>query len=211
MPGWHLARLSNRRDQPAEEGTEAEAERGHGGDRRSRVGRATRCTEPRDLIAAGERFDLLLVTPGKDDLAHLRADYSDDSTLARCLPLFQLIEDSAAAIVTARTSDLPVIANVLLPLCGFRRLSRVLLTQRPTSPDVTDAEIIITAQRGDMRLRPSEDGGWLDHVGSIDPLAIAARLFPATSRRLHVFASAKADGWRCLVGDDSWAEQPSLR
>jgi len=104
----------------------------------------------------------------------------------------------------------PVIENKLLPLCGFRRLSRVLLAQRPTSPDITDAEIIIMAERGKMRLSPPEDGGWLDDAGPIDSLAIAARLCPDASSRLQVFAPAQADGWRCLVGDDSWAEVPSV-
>lgn len=167
--------------------------------------------KPRDLIAAGEEFDLLVLTPREKDLAHLRADYSDGSTLARCLPLHRLTAHDAAAIIMARMSDVPVIEDKLLPLCGFRRLSRVLLVQRPTCPDVTDAEVMITAEHGEMRLNPPEDGNWFDDAGPIDSLAIAARLFPATSRRLHVFAPAQADGWHCLVGDGSWAERPSLR
>jgi len=166
--------------------------------------------KPCDLIKAGEEFDLLVLTPREKDLAHLRADYSDASTLARCLPLQRLTAHGAAAIIMARMSDVPVIENKLLPLCGFRRLSRVLLAQRPTSPDITDAEIIIMAERGKMRLSPPEDGGWLDDAGPIDSLAIAARLCPDASSRLQVFAPAQADGWRCLVGDDSWAEVPSV-
>jgi len=153
----------------------------------------------------------LLLTPKPKDLAFLRADYSDHSTLERCLPSLKLIEHSAAVVIVTRISDLPVMANVVLPLCGFRRLSRVLLARRPTSPDVTDAEVIVTAKRGDMRLSPPEDGIWLDNADPITPSEIAVRLFPAASRRLHVFASGQADGWRCLVGDDSWAEEPCLR
>jgi hypothetical protein len=167
--------------------------------------------KPRDLIEAGERFDLLLLTPGNKDLALLRADYPDGSMLERCLPLFQLIEDSAAAIIAARISDVPAIENKLLPLCGFSRLSRVLLARRPASPDITDAEVIITAQRGEMRLSAPEDDMWLDDAGPIDAVKVAVRLCPAASRRLHVFAPAQTDGWRCLVGDDSWAENPSVR
>jgi hypothetical protein len=166
--------------------------------------------KPRALIEAGEEFDLLVLTPRKKDLAHLRADYSDASTLARCLPLHRLTADGAAAIIMARILDVAVIESKLLPLCGFPRLSRVLLARRPTFPDVTDAEVIITAERGEMRLNSPEDESWLDDAGPIDPLEVAARLCPAASRRLHVFAAAQAEGWSCLVGDDSWAEEPSL-
>jgi hypothetical protein len=167
--------------------------------------------KPDNLAEAGKKFDLLLLTPREKDLAFLRADYADGSTLQRCLPQLKRIEHSAAAVIAARIFDLPMIVNVLLPLCGFLRLSRVLLARQPTSPDVTDADVFVTAQRGEIRFSPPEDPRWLDDADPIDSAEIAARLFPATSRRLHVFASAKADGWHCLVGDDSWAEQPSLR
>jgi len=161
------------------------------------------------LIEAGEQFELVLLTPGERDLARLRADYADGSTLERCLPQLKRIEHSAAVVIVARISDMPLLANVLLPLCGFPRLSRVLLARQPTSPDVTEAEIFVTAGRGEIALSAPEDAKWLDDP--IDSAAIAARLFPAASRRLHVFASAQTTGWCCLVGDDSWAEEPSLR
>jgi hypothetical protein len=74
--------------------------------------------KPRDLLEAGEQFDLLLLTPSKSDLGLLRTDYSD-GTLERCLPLYKLIRESAAAVIAAQIADLPLIGNVLLPLCGF--------------------------------------------------------------------------------------------
>src|SRR5262245_54951918 len=162
-------------------------------------------------LTEGERFDLLLLTPREKDLAFLRADYADGSTLQRCLPQLKRIEHSAAAVIAARVFDLPMIVNILLPLCGFLRLSRVLLARQPTSPDVTDADVFVTAQRGEISFSPPEDPRWLDDADPIDSAGFAARLFSATSRRLSIFSSAKADGWHCLVGDDSWAEQPSLR
>jgi hypothetical protein len=182
-----------------------------------RVAAARITGEPSDaqtlppLIEAGQQFELVLLTPGERDLARLRADYADGSTLERCLPQLKRIEHSAAVVIVARISDMPLLANVLLPLCGFPRLSRVLLARQPTSPDVTEAEIFVTAERGEIGLSAPEDARWLDDADPIDSAAIAARLFPAASRRLHVFASAQTAGWRCLVGDDSWAEEPSLR
>jgi hypothetical protein len=167
-------------------------------------------TKPFDLMEAGEQFDLLLLTPRKNDLRSLRADYGDGFTLERCLPLLNRIERSAAVVITARITDLPLIENVLLPLTGFPSLSHVLLLLRPTSPDLTQSEVLITAERGQMQLT-SEECAWSDGLGSIDASAIAARLYPDASRRLHVFAPKQVDGWHCLVGDDSWAEMPSVR
>jgi len=168
--------------------------------------------KPRDLIEAGERFDLLLLTPSKQDLRLLRADYTEASTLQRCLPpLSKLIDPGAAIIIAARVSDLPVIVNILLPLCGSSRPSHILLARQPASPDVTDAEVFVTTESTELGLSLPEDGGWLDHAGPIDAPAVAARLCPAASRKLHVFAAAQADGWRCLVGDDSGIEKPSIR
>ena len=74
---------------------------------------------------------------------------------------------------------------------------------------VTDAEVLITAERGEMQLSPSE--AWLNDAERIDAPTMAARLYPLTSRRLHVFAAAHTDGWHCLVGNDSWVEEPSIR
>src|SRR5262249_16686190 len=99
-----------------------------------------------------------------------------------------------------------VIVNVLLPICGFPRPSRILLVRRPTSLDVTDAEVLIMAERGEMRLSPPED--WLvEGKEMIDAPALAARLHPAPSRQAQVFAPARTGGWRRL----GWVEEPSVR
>ena len=52
---------------------------------------------------------------------------------------------------------------------------------------------------------------WLDEEGTINASAIAARLYPDAARKLHVFAAARTEGWTSMIGDDSWAEEPSLR
>jgi hypothetical protein len=158
-----------------------------------------------------KRFDLVLLTPSKDDLKRLRADYASLDALAKCLPLREHVKESAAIVIPARISDLPVIADVLLPLAGFKRPTRVLLAQAPKSPDVTDAEVFITAERGIEFNAPE---GWLDDA---EPIEIAERLYRDASSTLHLFAHAKAkeaeakESRRIIVGDDSWFKLPSVR
>jgi hypothetical protein len=167
----------------------------------------------RDLAQTQQQFKLVLLTPRERDLKRLSDNYADGDTLKRCLPLVQALQqsDSVSVIIVARVFDLPVIVDRLLPLCGFARPSRVLLARQPKSPDVTDAEIVIIAERGKVRLDLPRDGVWLDEEGTINASAIAARLYPDAARKLHVFAAARTEGWTSMIGDDSWAEEPSLR
>jgi len=126
-------------------------------------------------------------SPSERDLKHLRADYAGAQTLKNCLPPHAHLEGSAAIVVAAKIHDLPVIADVLLPLAGFKRPTRVLLARRPASPDVTDAEVLIAAERGDIGSSAPE--GWLDDV---NPIEIAEMLYRDASWTLHLFATAKA-------------------
>jgi hypothetical protein len=153
---------------------------------------------------------LLLVTPGPDDWRLLRETYPDERTLSRSLPLHELVGPRAAVIIFGQVRDLATIQTILLPLCGFAgRFPQLLLARRPSGPDVTGAGVIVTAVRGGMRLAAIED---LDlwNGDSIDPIATAARLAPEAVERVHAFAPAKAAGWRCLIGDATWTERPSL-
>jgi hypothetical protein len=150
-----------------------------------------------------ERFDLVLLTPSKRDLKLLLSDYAEqEKTLRRCLPLHQVMVQDVAVIIAAKISDLPAITDVLT-IYGFKRPSRVLLAGRPDGADVTDAEVLIIIERGDIGFRKPE-GGWLN---GDDLVEIARELYPDVSSSLLVFGSTKADGWRCR----SWAEMPSVR
>jgi hypothetical protein len=159
--------------------------------------------EPSDPWATGERFDLVLLTPGEGDLKHLRADYADPETLRRCLPLHRVIEDDVAVVVDTRIGDLPVITDNLLPLLGFTpgKRFRVLMVGRPQTPDITDARVLVAIERG---VEFSAPEGWLDDH---DPVELAQRLYRESSRSLRVFGSTEADGWHCR----GWAELPSVR
>jgi hypothetical protein len=162
-----------------------------------------------DLTAAGQLFDLVVMTPSQDDIRLLGADYPDLDTLVRDLPLSEVIADAAAVVVLLpRLIDLSVMADKLPPLVGFRRLSRVLLVRQPASPDVTAAEIIVTAERGDVESTLLEDGQWLAETGPVDILAVAARLYPKAVRKLHVFAEERTEGWTSVIGDDTWIKGP---
>jgi hypothetical protein len=165
------------------------------------------------LVDARLEVDLAVLTPTEQDLRALGRDYADGSALERCFPLVQVLQhnDDLALVVSARESDFPLVAERLLNLCGFRRVNKVLLVRKQNSWDITEAEILVVAERGAMRLTPSTDCGWSDEAGEIDPLAIAARLYPDAKRKLHVFASVQTEGWTALVGADSWADEPSMR
>lgn len=150
-------------------------------------------------------------SPSERDLKHLRADYAGAQTLKNCLPPHAHLEGSAAIVVAAKIHDLPVIADVLLPLAGFKRPTRVLLARRPASPDVTDAEVLIAAERGDIGSSAPE--GWLDDV---NPIEIAEMLYrdaswtctssPPRRRRRRGKES------RCVINsDDSWFELAGIR
>ncbi len=165
----------------------------------------------KDLADTSQQVDLVLLTPRERDLKRLATNYADDDTLKTRLPLVQALQqsDNLAAVVVARELDLPLIVDRLLPLCGFGRPSRILLAQQPKSLDVTDAEIVVIAERGESMLSLPGDGVWLDDAGKLNPLAVATRLYPEATRKLHLFAPARTEGWRSIIGDDTWAEEQS--
>ncbi len=167
------------------------------------------------LIDEGQRFDLILVTPEPAEFRLLDEDYHDEvgaeeATLARLLPIHRVVDGDAAIIVAVPHRDFPVVANKLLDLCGFSRPSLVLLKRPTTSHDITNSEIIVAATRGDARLNMPKDG-WVGDGRALELLTVAAELCPDAARRLHLFASARAQGWCCVSSADSWLERPSLR
>jgi hypothetical protein len=159
--------------------------------------------EPVDPWTTGERFDLVVLKPDERDLRHLRSDHADPDWLRTCLPLRHVLEDDVAAVVDTTIRDLPVITDVLLPLCGFTPgiRPRVLMVRQPQAPEVTDARVLVAIERG---VEFSAPKGWLDDA---DPVEIAERLYGDVSRSLLVFGSTRTSGWRCRT----WRKQPSVR
>jgi hypothetical protein len=161
------------------------------------------------LYGSNKRFDLVVLTPSKDDLARLRQANLD--ALSECLPLRKHVEEVAAVVIAAKVTDLPIVIDRLLPLCGFNRPRRILLRHQPASPDVIDAKVLVSAERGDVAFRePTEV--WLEDTAH--PIDVAEELYDASST-LHLFATAEtkkaADESRCvIVGNDSWKKWPVL-
>ena len=120
------------------------------------------------------------------------------------------MDEGAVVVIAAPLSDLPMIAKKLLELCAFGgRPLHALPVRRPASWDYIDDEFILVAHRRDVRLCMPEEA-WFDDAGPIDPLAFATRVCPGAAPKLHVFATARTEGWMCLVGDDSWIAMPSI-
>ena len=140
--------------------------------------------------------------PAADDFRLLAEDYPGADALERCLPLHELVAEKAAVIVFGQLHHLATIQNVLLPLAGFNGRVRVLLARRPAGPDVTEADIIVLAERGGMRLAAIEDL-W---DGPIDPW----RSRPG-SRRRPSSGSTPSRLPRRLAGAASSATRPGPR
>jgi hypothetical protein len=208
---------SNSADEPVDEDPEAAEDGPEPGDKEPHAdrppieavepGKPKKCAGSHKLYGADKRFDLVVLTPSKDDLARLRDANLDE--LSECLPMRKHVGDAAAVVIAAKVTDLPVVIGRLLPLCGFNRPKHILLRHQPASPDVIDAKVLVTAERGDIAFRkPAEV--WLD--GADDPIEVAEGLYEASST-LHLFAAAKAkkEDWRCvIVGNDSWKKLPAV-
>jgi hypothetical protein len=163
------------------------------------------------LIEARHTFDLLMLKPAGVDLTYLGRDYGEVGALASCLPLHQILDEDAVVAIVVRLRDLRLATEVLLPLCGIARLSRVLLPRRPASPDVTDDEVVVAACRGEAQLGATGTDAWVKGEGSIDFASLAARLAPSATRRLELFShDAPPEGWHSIAAGNSWVAMPSV-
>ncbi len=158
---------------------------------------------------SGSDFSLIVLTPAKQDLRLIGEDYSEREVLARCLRVHELVAEEAVAVVAAPVRALPLVVSKLLPLCGFDRISHVLLTKAPSEADVIGSDVIIVAERGRQRLASVPKDLWSRECGH-DILSVAAAMMPESKKRLHVFATSPNEGWDSIVGDANWAEEPSV-
>ncbi len=163
------------------------------------------------LIEARAEFDLVAMdVTGRCKL--LGDEYAPGYGLEDCLPLYKVMADHRAIVVLAKISDFPAIETKLLPACGFRRRPEVLMPRQPTSPLVTEAEILIAMHEGGEGPDLQALSDWIPGDEPVSVAALAQRLYPAATRRLHAFAEAQVAGWQCLLGEDrTWVKEPSLR
>ena len=155
-------------------------------------------------LSGGDReFDLILLTPTRRDLQRLREDYEGE--VPWCLRVHEHVAVKAAAMVITSLADFPIIADRLLPSCGFENISHVFLVREPLNADVTGAQVIVIAARG-AGSDPIPDFQWLANGESLDDAYLASRLVPIAKSKLHAFASAPADGWCSIVGEANWSQ-----
>ena len=157
-------------------------------------------------------IDLLLLTPGAEDIRRLRQDYADPSDLSRRINLQGIVAEAAVGLVLTTIRELPTVATRLLPNSGLPRIAKILLLRHPDGPDVSDKYILVLAQstKASGEKFVAADWSWLSEDETVDPTAIAERLVPNAASRMHVFAAYVSEGWQCRVGADSWAEEPSV-
>jgi hypothetical protein len=156
------------------------------------------------VFESGRDFDLILLTPNRRDLQRLSEDYTDE--LPWCLRVHERVAEKASAVVVARLADLPTVANRLLPSCGFARLSHVLLLREPIEAEITEAQVVVLAERGRRESDRLLDLPWLPHDESVDFVSMAKRLVPDAANRLHVFAPSKSDSCCSIIGEANWSQ-----
>jgi hypothetical protein len=156
-------------------------------------------------VEIGRNHKLVLLTPDRRrDLRRLNEDYVDRPRYSQLV--HDLVAEEATAVVVARLADLPVIENKLLPLLGFPGPCRVLLVREPIGWDVTDAEVIVIAQRG--AATSTTDFRWLSSIESFDVVSTAELLVPDAKQKLHLFAqerSVGSGGWYSVIGMANWS------
>jgi hypothetical protein len=151
-------------------------------------------------------FDLVLLTPDRQrDFRRLNEDYVDRPRF--CEIADSLLADEATAVVIARLTDLPLIENKLLPSLGFPGPSHVFLVREPIEPNITDAEIVVIADR---KTAPSgREFQWLTPGDSLDVTSLAELLVPEGKRKLHLFAQdrpVRSPVWLSFIGDANWSQ-----
>ena len=165
---------------------------------------AHQAADPWASATSDRNVDCILITLiDRHDVRRL-VDYADRPPL--CLRIHERISKDAVGIAVARLVDLPIIENKLFPGCGFASILRVLLPQCPAEPDVTDAQVVIIAARGQRDWSDFATFRWLADGESLDAVSMASRLVPYAKNRLHLFATAQSDGWNSIIGEANWSQ-----
>jgi hypothetical protein len=161
-------------------------------------------TADKNAEVSSHAHDVVFLEPNDRDIRRLNDDYPDE--LPPCLRVNELIAEDASAIVITRLIDLPIVVNKLLPYCGFDCPSRIMLAQDPNSRDVTNAEIVMVAVRGQKRFDLPENFAWPPIGEPIDINSIVAALVPDVENKLHIFASDETEGWSSVIGEANWSQ-----
>ena len=97
----------------------------------------------------------------------------------------------------------------ILSLAGRVDADQVLLAGKPQRPDISSSQLVLLSFAGyDSASFKKPESKWLD----VKQLAYhLEQQHGELSRRLHVFANAKADGWITLKGEQNWKSLPKVK
>lgn len=166
---------------------------------------------PAENLDAGatKKAELVYLTPTVKDNKRFLHEYAEPDALSISYRVHELVAEIAVAVCVTELRNYPVVADVILPYSGFKYMKKVYLLERPSSAEVSEAKIAIVATKAHAHELPIINDPWESE--SRDGKALADRLAPDASARLHVFADEPTSGWQCLTSDAAWAEMPSLQ
>ncbi|UWU84927.1 hypothetical protein N2605_00230 [Bradyrhizobium yuanmingense] len=114
--------------------------------------------------------------------------------------------DDAGFVAIVPILLMGTIELTLMPLLGFGAPQGLFFESPVHQPEITDREVIVVAKRGKFRPR---------HLSAFpsakNVLVLAESFFPSCVVKVQLFAEARADGWLSLIGDENWAERPTVR
>jgi hypothetical protein len=149
-----------------------------------------------------EAISAILMTPGRAEGARLTKDYVQGGE-PFCLRVGDQMTNTTILMIVMRLIELPVIAGKL-PFWKVKGFNRLLLCEKPETPDVTQATMIAVCGEASAAileaLRP-----WPIET---DPPSLGQQLLDhIPGRRVHLFAKANTPGWESVIGDDNWSTE----
>ena len=172
--------------------------------KKAQVNAGGRLDEASAFDIASAKFDLIYTQLNQRPiLRRLGEDQADK--LPRCLRVHERVSDEALAVIVARLADLPIVENRLLPGFGFASVTRIFLLRNPNDADVTDEQVVVVAARNRRSAERLPDFQWLPDEELVDADSLVLRLAPHAMNKLHVFATAEAQGWCSIVDEANWS------
>lgn len=147
--------------------------------------------------------DVVLITPG-DQRARFVAHFSED--IPKAGVNLGPLSDLAIVVLVTSLHDFANYWTRLFRGWGLNELEPVMMTKMPANPNITREEIVVFATKSvfaRVRIKIDPDT-WLEEVAGNDWRTVVGRLIPDAGRKRHLFALDDADGWDCVIGEESW-------
>jgi hypothetical protein len=155
-------------------------------------------------IEKKEAISAIMMTPGRAEAARLANDYVQGGE-PRCLRVGDQMTNTTMTMIVMRLIDLPVIAGKL-PFWKVKRFSRLILCEKPETPDVTQATVIAISGKSSADILKALQP-WPTET---NPASLCQHLLDhIKGRRVHLFAKVNTPGWESVIGDDNWSTELS--